>query len=49
MWGREGEGSPRNMYKGHMDKDNEGIECGRGWAGQRRVTGENGRTGIEQQ
>ena len=35
--GKEGEGS-RNMYKGHMDKDNRSggkIECGRlGWIGQ---------------
>ena len=33
----------RNMYKGHMDKENGvrwRIECGKwGWVGQRRVMG----------
>ena len=44
--------SPRNMYKGPMDKDN-GVgrtECGRwGWVGWGRVMGKMGTTVIEQQ
>ena len=44
--GKDGEGSPRNMYTGHMDKDNGGEgedqvwEVGVGRAGG--VMGENG-------
>ena len=48
---RRGRVKFRNMYKGHIDKDNEGrIECGRLMVGQGRGEqwGEMGKTVTEQ-
>ena len=44
QWGEEGEGSSRNMYKGHMDKANGGRFKGerQGWVRRGAWWGENG-------